>query len=193
MAVNLRPMSFHCSSTACVGLTAGLGASFFFAASCATAGSTTNPMANANPAIHLSFFIFSLLRYAPHPVGAFFPSDARLRQTFPQSSLLVQSHLAFRGGLSYAVKTPSSCKIHWPRMLNLCFKLGGAITVNWNFLLLRIAIALSILTMLYLSQRFWSRALWRVTSHWGRLPLRVAVRLAYVVLLLLVIFTMSRA
>src|SRR5207245_6538440 len=69
---------------------------------------------------------------------------------------------------------------------------GGAVAVNWNFLLLRIAIALSVLTLLYLSQRFWYRALWRVTSHWGRVTLRVAVRLAYVVLLLLVIVTMSQ-
>src|SRR5712691_231117 len=74
--------------------------------------------------------------------------------------------------------------------LVLC--VGGAVSVNWNFLLLRIAIALSILTMLYLSQRFWYRALWRVTSHWGRLPLRVGARLAYVALLLLVIVTMSQ-
>jgi len=64
--------------------------------------------------------------------------------------------------------------------------------VNWGFLLLRIAIALSILTLLFLSQRFWYRSLWRVTSHWGRLPLRVGARLAYIVLLLLVIVTMSQ-
>jgi len=77
-------------------------------------------------------------------------------------------------------------------MLNLYFRLGGAITVNWGFLLLRIAIGLSILTLLYLSQRFWYRSLWRVTSHWGRLPLRVGARLAYIVLLLLVIVTLSQ-
>jgi predicted MPP superfamily phosphohydrolase len=64
--------------------------------------------------------------------------------------------------------------------------------VNWAFLLLRIAIGLSILTLLFLSQRFWYRALWRVTSHWGRVPLRVAARLAYMVLLLLVIVTMAQ-
>jgi predicted MPP superfamily phosphohydrolase len=64
--------------------------------------------------------------------------------------------------------------------------------VNWSFLLLRIAIGLSILTVLYLSQRFWYRAIWRVTSHWGRLPLRVAARLGYVVLLLMVIVTLSQ-
>jgi predicted MPP superfamily phosphohydrolase len=64
--------------------------------------------------------------------------------------------------------------------------------VNWGFLLLRIGIGLSILTLLYLSQRFWYRALWRVTSHWGRLPLRVGARLAYIVLLFLTIVTMSQ-
>jgi predicted MPP superfamily phosphohydrolase len=62
--------------------------------------------------------------------------------------------------------------------------------VNWGFLLLRITVVLSILTLLYLSQRFWYRALWRVTSHWGRVSLRVGARLAYVVLLLWVIVTM---
>jgi predicted MPP superfamily phosphohydrolase len=64
--------------------------------------------------------------------------------------------------------------------------------VNWGFLLLRIAIGLSILTLLFLSQRFWYRALWRITSHWGRLPLRVGPRLAYLVLLLLTIITVGR-
>src|SRR5258708_24358291 len=77
-------------------------------------------------------------------------------------------------------------------MVSLYFELGSAVTVNWGFLLLRIAIALSILTLLYLSQRFWYRSLWRVTSHWGRLPLRVGARLAYIVLLLLVIVTLSQ-
>jgi len=62
--------------------------------------------------------------------------------------------------------------------------------VNWGFLLLRIAILLSVLTLLYLSQRFWYRALWRVTSHWGRLWLRVPARVAYVLLLLAAIFTL---
>src|SRR5438132_23370 len=88
--------------------------------------------------------------------------------------------------------SPSSCKIPNPRMLNLCFTLRGTITVNWGFQFLRIAIGLGILTLLYLSQRFWYRSLWRVTSHWGRLPLRVAPRLAYIVLLLLVIVTTAQ-
>src|SRR5438445_620609 len=77
-------------------------------------------------------------------------------------------------------------------MLNLCFTIGGAITVNWGFQFLRIAIGLSLLTLLYLSQRFWYRSLWRITSHWGRTALRVAPRLAYIVLLLLVIVTTAQ-
>ncbi len=77
-------------------------------------------------------------------------------------------------------------------MVSLYFGLGGADIVNWGFLLLRIVIGLGILTLLYLSQRFWYRALWRVTSHWGRVTLRVGARLAYVVLLLLAIVTMSQ-
>ncbi len=64
--------------------------------------------------------------------------------------------------------------------------------MNWGFLLLRIVIGLSILTLLFVSQRFWYRALWRLTSHWGRVTLRVGARLAYIVLLLLVVVTMSQ-
>jgi hypothetical protein len=75
-------------------------------------------------------------------------------------------------------------------MLNLYFASRGINVVNWSFQLLRIAIGLSVLALLYLSQRFWYRALWRVTSHWGRLWLRVPARLAYILLLLAVIFTM---
>src|SRR5437588_10874919 len=66
MVINFRPISFHCSSTACEGLGAGLGGSFF-AASCASTGITPNPMAKASPATHLSFFIFPSLRYARKP------------------------------------------------------------------------------------------------------------------------------
>ena len=63
--------------------------------------------------------------------------------------------------------------------------------MNWAFLLLRIAIGLTLLTLLFLSQRFWYRALWRVTSHWGRTWLRAGARSAYVAALLLVILTMA--
>ena len=71
------------------------------------------------------------------------------------------------------------------------FNLGGTITVNWGFLLLRIAIGLSVLTLLFLSQRFWYRAIWRVTSHWGRVSLRVGARMVYIVLLLLTIVSIA--
>jgi len=65
--------------------------------------------------------------------------------------------------------------------------------VNWGFFLLRVAIGLGVLTLLFLSQRFWYRALWRVTSHWGHNSLRGGLRLAYVVLLLLMVVTIGRS
>ncbi|OLC94941.1 MAG: hypothetical protein DMG35_18015 [Acidobacteria bacterium] len=65
--------------------------------------------------------------------------------------------------------------------------------MNWGFFLLRVAIGLGVLTLLFLSQRFWYRALWRVTSHWGRNWLRGGLRLAYVVLLLLMVATIGRS
>jgi len=76
-------------------------------------------------------------------------------------------------------------------MLNLKFVPGGTTNVNWGFLLLRIAIGLGILTLLYMSQRFWYRALWRVTANWGRVSLRVGVRVAYILALLVVILTIA--
>jgi predicted MPP superfamily phosphohydrolase len=69
----------------------------------------------------------------------------------------------------------------------------GDLTVNWAFLFLRIAIGLSILSLLFLSQRFWYRSLWRMTSNWGQVWLRVAARLAYVLILLIVIATLFEA
>jgi uncharacterized protein len=69
------------------------------------------------------------------------------------------------------------------------YSLGDYI-VNWAFLLLRIAIGLSLLTLLFLSQRFWYRSLWRITSNWGQVWLRLGARLAYVVILLIVIATL---
>ncbi len=70
--------------------------------------------------------------------------------------------------------------------------LGGIITVNWGFLLLRIAIGLGVLGLLYLSQRFWYRSFWRVTSHWGRSSLRRGLRLGYVALLFLMVVNLAR-
>jgi len=51
----------------------------------------------------------------------------------------------------------------------------------------RIAIGLGILGLLFFSQRFWYRAIWRVTSNWGSRPLRVAARLIHVTMLVLII------
>lgn len=65
--------------------------------------------------------------------------------------------------------------------------------MNWGFFLLRSGIFLGILTLLFLSQRFWYRALWRVTANWRALWLRVTVRLAYVAGLLLVILATADA
>jgi len=59
--------------------------------------------------------------------------------------------------------------------------------VNWAWFLTRSTIALTLLTLLFLSQRFWYRSIWRAAANW-RIPwLRVAVRLVYVSLLVLII------
>ena len=59
--------------------------------------------------------------------------------------------------------------------------------MNWGWLLLRSIIALTILTTLFLSQRFWYRAIWRATANWRAVWLRVTVRVTYIALLLLTI------
>jgi uncharacterized protein len=59
--------------------------------------------------------------------------------------------------------------------------------VNWAWFLLRSAIGLTVLTTLFLSQRFWYRAIWRVTSRWQSVRLRVAVRLIYILAIVLII------
>ena len=61
----------------------------------------------------------------------------------------------------------------------------------WTWFLLRFLIGLSIVTVLFLSQRFWYRALWRVTGHWGRTTLRVGVRLLYIAGWLLIITNLA--
>jgi uncharacterized protein len=63
----------------------------------------------------------------------------------------------------------------------------------WGWMLLRSAIALVILAVLFLSQRFWYRALWRVTSNWGRVSLRIGLRLVYLTGLLLIVLTLVDA
>jgi predicted MPP superfamily phosphohydrolase len=63
--------------------------------------------------------------------------------------------------------------------------------LNWTWLLLRTVIGLGIVGLLFFSQRFWYRAIWRVTSNWGSQGLRVVVRLIYITLLLLIIATIA--
>lgn len=72
-------------------------------------------------------------------------------------------------------------------MVNLYFASWGTVYVNWSWILLRVAVGLSAVTLFFLSQRFWYRSIWRVTSNWGSQGLRVAARLIYVVALLLII------
>lgn len=59
--------------------------------------------------------------------------------------------------------------------------------------MVRVGVGLGVLSLLYLSQRFWYRAIWRATSNWGSQGLRVAVRLFYVVALLLIIFSTAES
>jgi uncharacterized protein len=63
--------------------------------------------------------------------------------------------------------------------------------LNWGWILLRVLVGLSLITVLFLSQRFWYRAIWRVTGHWGRTTLRVGVRLVYLAGLISIIVTIS--
>jgi uncharacterized protein len=60
-----------------------------------------------------------------------------------------------------------------------------------SWLALRITIAFSLLLILYLSQRFWYRALWRWSGRWGSKPLRLAARLLYLIGLLLIIASLA--
>jgi predicted MPP superfamily phosphohydrolase len=62
--------------------------------------------------------------------------------------------------------------------------------VNWGWLLLRIVIGSTILTTLFLSQRFWYRSIWRATANWRAVWLRVTARLVYIALLVLMIASM---
>src|SRR5208337_2677389 len=63
MAMSLRPMSFHCSSTASEGLSAGFGSAFFMFMSCARIGSTARHAANKTAAKKGIFLIFLSFRF----------------------------------------------------------------------------------------------------------------------------------
>jgi predicted MPP superfamily phosphohydrolase len=49
-----------------------------------------------------------------------------------------------------------------------------------GWFLLRSMVLLAIAGLLFMSQRFWYRTLWRVTSNWGHVWLRVGLRLIYI-------------
>jgi uncharacterized protein len=69
----------------------------------------------------------------------------------------------------------------------------GAWELNWGYFLLRTGIAIGLLALLFLSQKFWYLALWRVTSNWGRMWLRLSVRILYLAGLVLILLTFSDA
>jgi uncharacterized protein len=50
---------------------------------------------------------------------------------------------------------------------------------------------LVVLAALFLSQRFWYRALWRVTSNWGRVWLRMGVRILYLVAMVAMVLSLT--
>ena len=60
-----------------------------------------------------------------------------------------------------------------------------------SWLVLRTTIALGLLLVLFLSQRFWYRSLWRWSSRWGTRLLRIGIRALYVVGLLLIIASLA--
>ena len=45
--------------------------------------------------------------------------------------------------------------------------------MNWSWLTLRVVIAATMLLLLFLSQRFWYRGLWRWSAKWGSRIMRV--------------------
>jgi predicted MPP superfamily phosphohydrolase len=59
--------------------------------------------------------------------------------------------------------------------------------MNWAWMFLRIAVGLTVLALLFLSQRFWYRAIWRFTASLSRTSLRIAFRVIYLAGLLAVI------
>ena len=63
--------------------------------------------------------------------------------------------------------------------------------MNWSWLLLRIVLGLTILSTVFLSQRFWYRAIWRSTARWRSGWLRIAARLLYCFALVLVLLAVA--
>jgi predicted MPP superfamily phosphohydrolase len=67
----------------------------------------------------------------------------------------------------------------------------GAAALNWTWLLFRIALGLLVFTLLFLSQRFWYRGIWRVTANWGRLWMRIGTRVIYLSGWVFIILTLA--
>ena len=59
--------------------------------------------------------------------------------------------------------------------------------MNWAFFLVRFVVIVGILSLFFMSQRFWHRAIWRSTADFGKQWLRVAVRLLWLTMIFLVI------
>ena len=63
--------------------------------------------------------------------------------------------------------------------------------MNWGWLLLRTGMGLTVLTTIFLSQRFWYRAVWRTTGRWRSGWLRIAARLLYCLALALIVLAIA--
>ena len=59
-----------------------------------------------------------------------------------------------------------------------------------SWFVLRTTITLTLLLVLFLSQRFWYRSLWRWSSRWGTTLLRIGIRALYVIGLVLIIVSL---
>jgi predicted MPP superfamily phosphohydrolase len=60
--------------------------------------------------------------------------------------------------------------------------------VNWAFFVLRFAVGFIVLSLIFFSQRFWHRGIWRATANFRSKTLRISVRLMWLALLVLVVF-----
>ena len=85
----------------------------------------------------------------------------------------------------------NSARQNWPGLARgkLVVFVGGPRLVLVSWFVLRITIVLCLLLVLYLSQRFWYRALWRWSGRWGSRPIRAGIRLLYLAGLLLIILS----
>ncbi|MDP9146202.1 MAG: metallophosphoesterase [Acidobacteriota bacterium] len=60
--------------------------------------------------------------------------------------------------------------------------------MNWAFFVLRFAIGLAAVSLIFFSQRFWHRGIWRITANFRSKPLRIGVRVVWLMMAALVIF-----